>query len=213
MIQILLARKPIDKKTVAENVLEYGTGGININESRIKHKSQDDFNESMNKNRHKDFNSHGGIKVPTKGIYSGDNRPPENYDGSQGRFPANMIFGHHPGCKCIGTKEVKSDGHYSYKLPDDGGLMKLGLNNLEDLGNPNAINGNEIVENWECHKDCKVKELDEKSGVSKSTGGSSGHTKAYSGGYKKEYYGDKLPGFGDVGTASRFFKIISQNEI
>ena len=49
------------------------------------------------------------------------------------------------------------------------------------------------------------KMLDEQSGVSKSTGGRSGHTKAYSGGYKKEYYGDEKPGFGDKGGASRFF--------
>ncbi|MBN1546530.1 MAG: site-specific DNA-methyltransferase [Syntrophaceae bacterium] len=47
--------------------------------------------------------------------------------------------------------------------------------------------------------------LDKQSGISKSTGGRSGHTKAYSGGYKQEYYGDEKPGLGDVGGASRFF--------
>jgi site-specific DNA-methyltransferase (adenine-specific) len=40
---------------------------------------------------------------------------------------------------------------------------------------------------------------------SKSTGGRSGHTAAYSGGYKREYYGDTKPGFGDNGSAARFF--------
>lgn len=40
---------------------------------------------------------------------------------------------------------------------------------------------------------------------SKSTGGKSGHTGAYSGGYKEEYYGDKSPGIGDSGSAARFF--------
>lgn len=30
-----LVRKPLEEKTVAENVLKYGTGGINIDASRI----------------------------------------------------------------------------------------------------------------------------------------------------------------------------------
>jgi hypothetical protein len=30
-----MARKPLAEKTVAENVLKYGTGGINIDESRV----------------------------------------------------------------------------------------------------------------------------------------------------------------------------------
>ena len=32
---ICMARKPLSEKTVAENVLKYGTGGINIDESRV----------------------------------------------------------------------------------------------------------------------------------------------------------------------------------
>jgi len=39
----------------------------------------------------------------------------------------------------------------------------------------------------------------------KSQGGKSGHTGAFSGGWKEEYYGDKLPGYGDSGSAARFF--------
>ena len=47
--------------------------------------------------------------------------------------------------------------------------------------------------------------LDEQSGQSKSQGGRSGHTGAYGGGYKREYYDGKKPGFNDFGGASRFF--------
>jgi len=32
---IIMARKPLSEKTIAENVLKYGTGGINIDASRI----------------------------------------------------------------------------------------------------------------------------------------------------------------------------------
>jgi len=47
--------------------------------------------------------------------------------------------------------------------------------------------------------------LDQQSGVSKSTGGRSGHEGAYGGGYKISHYGGASPGLGDSGGASRFF--------
>ena len=51
-----------------------------------------------------------------------------------------------------------------------------------------------------------ARRLDEQSGnLGKSSGGKSGHTGAYQGGYKEEFYGDMKPGFGDSGGASRFF--------
>jgi len=43
--------------------------------------------------------------------------------------------------------------------------------------------------------------------ITKSTGGKSGHTAAYSGGYKEEYYGDMKPGLGDSGSFSRYFDL------
>jgi len=39
---ICMARKPLAEKTVAENCLKYGTGGINIDESRVAHQSEAD---------------------------------------------------------------------------------------------------------------------------------------------------------------------------
>lgn len=51
-----------------------------------------------------------------------------------------------------------------------------------------------------------VRALDEQSGnLGKSAGGKAGHTGAYQGGFRAEYYGDEKPGFGDSGGASRFF--------
>jgi DNA modification methylase len=90
---ILMCRKPLEKGlTIAENVVKWGTGGINIDGCRVDFENEADRKESTNKNRHNDFNSNNGIRVPTKGIYSGDNRPPVNYDSQKGRFPANLIL-------------------------------------------------------------------------------------------------------------------------
>ena len=85
-----LARKPFTG-TVASNVLEWGTGGLNIDGCRVEFKNEADKKESVTKNQHANFNSHDGIRVPTKGIYHGDNRAPENYNPVTGRFPANFI--------------------------------------------------------------------------------------------------------------------------
>jgi DNA modification methylase len=39
---IVMARKPLSEKTVAENVLRWGTGGLNIDDSRIEYKGDND---------------------------------------------------------------------------------------------------------------------------------------------------------------------------
>ena len=81
---IVMARKPLSEKTVVENVLEWGTGGINIDDSRIGVSDNDDI---FAKNPH----TKGGFGYGDTSIY-GDSKGSENYDPSQGRFPANVIF-------------------------------------------------------------------------------------------------------------------------
>jgi site-specific DNA-methyltransferase (adenine-specific) len=74
---ITVARKPISEKTVAENVLKYGTGGINIDECRV----EAGLDHIKNATRH------------TNKIYRGGfNDSPINSEASPlGRFPANLI--------------------------------------------------------------------------------------------------------------------------
>jgi site-specific DNA-methyltransferase (adenine-specific) len=86
---IVMARKPLSENTVVDNVLEWGTGGINIDESRIPFKDEADRKESTQKNQHADF----GTKPLTGNIIYGDYSmvEPKNYN-PPGRFPANIIF-------------------------------------------------------------------------------------------------------------------------
>lgn len=86
---IVLARKPL-VGTVAANVTQYGTGGLNVDGCRIGFASEADERESKNKNRHGDFDS----KPSNHGIYSPDNRTGAekgNYD-PPGRWPANVCL-------------------------------------------------------------------------------------------------------------------------
>jgi DNA modification methylase len=86
---ICLARKPLSEKSIAENVLKHGTGGINIDGCRVNFQNEEDRKESTAKNQHADF----GTKPMTNNNVYGDYSmiEPKNYD-PQGRFPANIIF-------------------------------------------------------------------------------------------------------------------------
>ena len=80
---IVMARKPI-VGTVANNVLEWGVGGINIDGCRIGVEPTDDI---FAKNPH----TTGGFGHGEATIY-GDSNGADNYEPSKGRFPANIIF-------------------------------------------------------------------------------------------------------------------------
>lgn len=137
---ICVARKPLEG-TVVENVRKWGVGGLNIDGCRVEFISEEDKQESIQKNQHADFGSTmGGNQV--YGDYS--MLKPQNY-APPGRWPANLIHD--------GSQEVL--------------------------------------------------ELFPQTGVSQ--GGRSGNGNAYGGGFGAEHYGDEKPGYGDKGSAARFF--------
>jgi len=80
---ITVARKPLSEKTVAQNVLEWGTGGINIDGSRVEIPEGDDSGWS------------GSHAVPPSGSATdafGVHKFKEVCrDKPTGRFPANLI--------------------------------------------------------------------------------------------------------------------------
>ena len=85
-LNIVLARKPLSEKSVAENVLKHGTGGLNIDGSRIGINGLDLIErQKQEKSRRLDNNSHNKGFLGSSKIF-----PNENVE--QGRFPANIIF-------------------------------------------------------------------------------------------------------------------------
>jgi site-specific DNA-methyltransferase (adenine-specific) len=75
---VVMARKPLSEPTVADNVLKYGTGGINIDESRIP--TGDELGRDFTNGKSDIFG--GGSGIPGS-VTSGN---------SNGRFPANLII-------------------------------------------------------------------------------------------------------------------------
>jgi site-specific DNA-methyltransferase (adenine-specific) len=94
-----LARKPLEEKTVAENVLKYGTGGINIDQCRIETEDKMSYSSSQK-----------------EGITKFSTGTTEQHP--QGRFPANFI--HDGSDEVVGlfpnTKPTKPHGGDGGKL-------------------------------------------------------------------------------------------------
>lgn len=76
---IVLARKPIAEKTVARNVLKYGTGGINIDACRIGVKGGTKATVTSNRNTEESIDSETTKAVDIVPI-------------NKGRFPSNTII-------------------------------------------------------------------------------------------------------------------------
>lgn len=93
----ILVRKPLGEKTVAANVLKHGTGGINIDASRICLAP----NESVEK-----LNARSGGKRGFSSEYvagQNDGVLPPGCDLSKGRFPANLVLSHNEDCESVCT--------------------------------------------------------------------------------------------------------------
>lgn len=72
-----LCRKPLSEKTVAANVLKWGTGAINVDGCRIVGEKR----------------SPGFREPASKGQFgNSDNANLVNWDATQGRFPANLVL-------------------------------------------------------------------------------------------------------------------------
>ena len=81
---ITVARKPLEEKTIVKNVLKYGTGAINIEESRVA--TNPDVDDPS-------LGGKGSWKTDkaAKDVYEGGYSGEEISSSASGRFPANFI--------------------------------------------------------------------------------------------------------------------------
>ena len=131
----ILARKPLSEKTIVINVLEHGTGGINIDESRVNP------GEIVPGGGNGKANHNGGYGGASKYKGTRDIVQPHN----KGRFPANLILSHKPGCKqkCdddCAIKEINEQSlaggmHSAGKKRKSGKSKQTGEGGLLGVGN------------------------------------------------------------------------------
>lgn len=192
---IVLARKPLENGlSIAENVLKWGTGAININGCRV------------------------GNEVRTMPIFSNDTKKDQTTfnlntniqhhreETSQGRFPANLIMSHHPDCCFNGMKKIKGQIDKPTNRTQFEGTWNetnTGLRNNTNLSKEGYgdENGEETVEDWTCVDGCPIKIMDNQSGESKSSDTKRNRNTIGSFGMPN----DNTPEYRDSGGASRFF--------
>ena len=195
---IVLARKPLEKGlSIAENVLKWGTGGINIDACRVGVENRTYKGMSLE-------------KPSGAGTFRDDNWQPKEIEVNvSGRFPANLILTHHPECECVGLKKVGNgkEGGYNYKgnVYDVDGFVP---NNSPEA---NSNYGQETIEDWTCHDDCPIKIMDEQSGERKGWASQNHNSfNPYKGNsFNKSQTGRNgfHQGYDDNGGASRFFYV------
>ena len=212
-----LCRKPLAEKTVAANVLAWGTGGINIDATRVGTNG-----ESLARGR-----STGSVRA----AHEGWNRPLMNdpeaisriaaesaartlHAESAGRWPAHLLLSHAPGCVEVGTRKVKSA--QGVRGSDSGNTMYGGGNGMQRPSTGQEVgyadpDGTETIPTFDCEPGCPVAELDLQSGDSKSPPvGSVARVKSRADGDDALVFMDRAArvvpnGHGDRGGASRFF--------
>lgn len=202
----LLLRKP-PEGTVAENVLRYGAGGLNIDGCRVR--TNEDFTglkgfSSMKLNAQRAGESDEDYKARVTG-------GPEQQAAlaklqNLGRWPSNLLLVHGEGCRMVGTKTVAApvinrwaDG----AKPFGGGAGHP----YESVGG-----GTEATPVYECEAGCPVADLDRQSGVTKSAIGRPHVQKSDSATVRFNGKATSTPGVnqhGDSGGASRFFPQLS----
>ena len=197
---IVLARKPIAAKTIIENVLAHSTGGINIDACRISFTGKKDL-EDATFGRSTDILSGNYVGATHgNGLTNIEANP-------KGRWPANFLTSHHPGCIHLGENKIK--GSLCNKSSDCS--TGTGVTPFRKMqGNRPARgygdeNNQETVDHYDCHPDCPIRILDEQSGVLKSGVPGGGNKSANTNEVYNKFGSIPMTGFGDKGGASRFF--------
>jgi len=136
MITVTIARKPIEG-SVAANSIKWGTGGINIDASRIG-------SEEIQTNRYtpgKDMTSFHGSQAGNDYVTSHHN----------GRWPANLVMSHIQGCVESGVRQAPGKqlaaGFVGFGPGRDDKYLK-------GTGSKHAPDTQEIV--WTCQEGCPV---------------------------------------------------------
>ncbi|GLS29937.1 DNA methylase [Mesorhizobium albiziae] len=116
---IVIARKPIEEKSVARQVLKTGTGAINIDAGRVEI-DEADRAATERKNAHTKFGSRSRASGT---VYGDDHRDRSDYDASRGRFPANLTHDGIDGTTEAFPAEARSAGIYGNERNSSDGMF------------------------------------------------------------------------------------------
>lgn len=198
MEPIAVARKPL-VGTIGRNLVEHGTGAINIDGCRVDYVDEVDQASATPQGR-----------ITTKGSGATGATPDAGrelerieyglHDNSRGRWPSNVVLSHAPDCVQTGSvSEVVGGGTAGSSGFVDGYERGSGFV------------GREVASSvWECVSGCPVALLDAQAGELRSGVPGTMRLGENSGtalGAESRPPGTPMTGYGDSGGASRFFPV------
>lgn len=209
---VTLARKPVGSALVAAT--EHRTGMLQVDACRIDYRGK-----TLEEVRNEAGNPgvQGGYSPTHQYGDLGTRGTPVQFD-ARGRWPANLVLQHLLGCTRVGVKRVKAASpkdHWKVKGTPKLGVAFAARHPSEAVLNQNHSSGYgdedglETVEAWECSLGCPVADLDAQSGTLRARGNVTPTKAGTSGMFWGERGGGETPvDGGDVGGASRFYKVV-----
>jgi len=182
---ITVARKPLSEKTVAENCLKWGVGGINIDESRIGVDKHIVRGGGSTMNPEWGFNKHSMSQINKE---------------VKGRFPANVILE----CTCDKIEEgnIIGNGHFNSKVNMEGKTLYEG--GFKDFEQEDRVLKEKAIIHTNPDCPCYIMDLQSGSAGAFAPVKQSKRPNNVYGEY--QYFGDNGKTFrNDKGGASRFF--------
>ncbi|NBR00846.1 MAG: hypothetical protein EBT79_11015 [Actinobacteria bacterium] len=204
---IHLLRKPCSEGTVAANVLRWGTGALNVDASRISALPGEHVSTHA-----RSPEASAAVNRPVDGEY-GPLVTHQTEGQKLGRWPANVLLQHLPGCERLGVKQVKvipggpSSGDNAFGQDSGWNRHK---NKVTGIIRPGNGDGTETVAAWTCEPGCPVAALDAQSGVvgdgAKARVVATDEGRADESAWRIKPMKGTTRAVGDTGGASRFFK-------
>jgi site-specific DNA-methyltransferase (adenine-specific) len=203
---IVVARKPL-AGSVAQNVLAHGTGGLNVDATRIRSAPTSPDTRDVGTSRMGEASAQQ--RYTERGSTNFAATPGPRGGATAGRWPANVTLSHSERCVPAGTRKVRGSN-----VPGPNGVHgRFGNNAIYGKGEGRHgemprytdSDGTETVPAWRCVPECPVRLLDEQSG-NKPTAGTYQRGVAAQGEWlHRKEAGTVQLGYGDQGGASRFF--------
>lgn len=198
----ILAEKPLSEKSFASNVERWEVGGLNIDACRVPRAEGDvpGWHESGAQG------SGGYLGEDTFAIHDMTPEEIQARCGGKGRWPADVVFTHAPGCRPVGTQKVKGTADRVIK-PGDMATWEVRGKRREEgysIEGYTDQDGMETVEVWDCEEGCPVLEIDRQGGYSRSRRAVMG-AGTESEGWGLHSRAPGVRGHDDAGFASRYF--------
>ncbi len=199
---IIVARKPL-AGTIAQNVLAYGTGALNIDATRTR--AGQDYRDKCASVVGLDSNRNGDAYGEWAGVR-------EDSASDAGRWPPNVLFTHSASCKPAGTRVIRGDNRkHAERGHRESGFFDIGTDPGDSTPN-GPLYGDTVTEAWSCAEGCPVAELDRQTAGTRaskpsktgSSGDPNGSVYGNGAGLPRDYEAISRD---DAGGASRFFPV------